>query len=150
MGMRHPREACPPIHACLHDLEEKGDLMKLALVTIVTTNLEQMRTFYQAVLQIEPQIYRGNYIEFTLEAGTLALWRQSECAEYGLGAMRGAANDRILIELEVTDVDREYARFKSFQTEWVQELTTQPWGHRAFYVRDPDGNILNVHMAVEE
>jgi len=124
--------------------------MKLALVTIVTTNLEQMRTFYQAVLQIEPQIYRGNYIEFTLEAGTLALWRQSECAEYGLGAMRGAANDRILIELEVTDVDREYARFKSFQTEWVQELTTQPWGHRAFYVRDPDGNILNVHMAVEE
>jgi len=150
MGMRHPREACPPIYACLHDLEEKGSLMKLALVTIVTTNLEQMRTFYQAVLQIEPQIYRGNYIEFTLEAGTLALWRQSECAEYGLGAMRGAANDRILIELEVTDVDREYARFKSFQTEWVQELTTQPWGHRAFYVRDPDGNILNVHMAVEE
>jgi hypothetical protein len=52
--------------------------MKLALVTIVTTNLEQMRTFYQAVLQIEPQIYRGNYIEFTLEAGTLALWRQSQ------------------------------------------------------------------------
>jgi hypothetical protein len=61
MDTRHPREARPPIHACLHDLEEKGSLMKLALVTIVTTNLEQMRTFYQAVLQIEPQIYRRNY-----------------------------------------------------------------------------------------
>lgn len=34
--------------------------MKLALVTIVTENLEQMRDFYQKVLQIEPQIYRGN------------------------------------------------------------------------------------------
>ena len=124
--------------------------MKLALVTIVTTNLEQMRTFYQAVLQIEPQIYRGNYIEFTLEAGTLALWRQSECAEYGLGVVRGAANDRVLIELEVADVDGEYARLKGLQVEWVQELTTQPWGHRAFYVRDPDGNVLNVHTAVEE
>ena len=33
--------------------------MKLALVTIVTANLEPMRTFYQQVLQIEPQIYRG-------------------------------------------------------------------------------------------
>ena len=149
MDTRHPREARPPIHACLHDLEEKGSLMKLALVTIVTTNLEQMRTFYQAVLQIEPQIYRGNDIEFTLEAGTLALWRQSECAEYGLGAVRGAANDRVLIELEVADVDREYARLKGLQVEWVQELTTQPWGHRAFYVRDPDGNVLNFHMAVE-
>jgi uncharacterized glyoxalase superfamily protein PhnB len=34
--------------------------------------------------------------------------------------------------------------------EWVQELTTQPWGHRTFYVRDPDGNVLNFHTAVEE
>jgi len=124
--------------------------MKLALVTIVTTHLEQMRTFYQVVLQIEPQIYRGNYVEFTLEAGTLALWRQSECAEYGLGVVRGAANDRVLIELEVADVDEEYARLKDLQVEWVQELTTQPWGHRAFYVRDPDGNVLNVHATVEE
>ena len=131
-------------------LWEGENLMKLALVTIVTANLEPMRTFYQQVLQIEPQIYRGNYVEFTLEAGTLALWRQSECAEYGLGALRGAANDRVLIELEVADVDREYARLKGLQVEWVQELTTQPWGHRAFYVRDPDGNVLNFHMVVEE
>jgi uncharacterized glyoxalase superfamily protein PhnB len=124
--------------------------MKLALVTIVTTNLESMRTFYQAVLQIEPQIYRGNYVEFTLEAGTLALWCQSECAEYGLDLARGAANDRVLIEFEVADVEREYARLKVLQVEWVRELTTQPWGHRAFHVRDPDGDVLNFHMVVEE
>jgi catechol 2,3-dioxygenase-like lactoylglutathione lyase family enzyme len=124
--------------------------MKLALVTIVTAHLEQMCTFYQAVLQIEPQSYRGNYVAFALEAGTLALWRQSECAEFGLSALRGAANDRVLIELEVADVAQEYARLKGLQVEWVQELTTQPWGHRAFYVRDPDGNVLNFHTAVEE
>jgi len=55
--------------------------MKRTLVTIVTANREPMRMFYQHVLQIEPQIYRGNYVEFTLEAGTLALWHQSECAD---------------------------------------------------------------------
>jgi len=126
------------------------DLMKLALVTIVTANLEQMRTFYQEVLQIEPQTYRGNYVEFALEAGTLALWRQSECEVFGLAPMRGAANHSFLIELEVEDLNGEHARLKGLQLEWVQELTTQPWGHRAFYVRDPDGNVLNVHMAVEE
>ena len=124
--------------------------MKLALVTIVTANLEQMRTFYQAVLQIEPQLYRGNYVEFALEAGTLALWRQSECVEFGIGPVRGAANQSVLIELAVADVDAEYARLQGLQVEWVQELTTQPWGHRAFYVRDPDGNILNFHTTVEE
>src|ERR1700756_241683 len=39
----------------------------------------------------------SNYVEFPLEAGTLALWRQSECAEFGLGPVRGTANDRVLI-----------------------------------------------------
>ena len=124
--------------------------MQLTLVTIVTAHLEQMRTFSQAVLQIEPHIYRGNSVACALEAGTLALWRQSECAAFGLGALRGATNDRVLIEYEVADVEQEYARLKGLQVEWVQELTTQPWGHRAFYVRDPDGNVLNLHTAVEE
>jgi uncharacterized glyoxalase superfamily protein PhnB len=124
-------------------------MMKLALVTIVTVNLEQLRTFYQEVLQIEPQTYRGNYVEFTLEAGALALWRQSECNAAGITPMRGAANHSVLIELEVEDVDKVYARLKGLQLEWIQELTTQPWGHRAFYIRDPDGNILNFHMTVK-
>jgi uncharacterized glyoxalase superfamily protein PhnB len=124
--------------------------MKLALVTIVTANLEQMRTFYQAVLQIEPQTYRGNYVEFTLEAGTLALWRQSEFETFGIAPMRGAANHSVLIEFAVENVEGEYARLKNLPVEWVQELTTQPWGHRAFYVRDFDGNVLNVHTVVEE
>ena len=123
--------------------------MKLALVTVVTANLEPMRAFYQEVLQIEPQISRGNYIEFPLEAGILALWRQSEFETFGIASMRGAANHSVLIEFEVEDVDREYARLKGLQLEWVQELTTQPWGHRAFYVRDPDGNVLNFHTIVE-
>lgn len=124
--------------------------MKLALVTIVTANLEPMRTFYQEVLQVEPQVSRGNYIEFPLETGTLALWRQSEVEAFGIAPMRGAANHRVLIEFKVEDVDGEYARLTRLPMEWVQELTTQPWGHRAFYVRDPDGNILNVHTVVEE
>ena len=123
--------------------------MKLTLVTIVTANLEPMQTFYQEVLQIEPQISRGNYVEFTLQAGILALWCQSEFEAFAIAPMRGAANHSVLIEFEVEDVDGEYARLKSLQLEWVQELTTQPWGHRAFYVRDPDGNVLNFHTIVE-
>jgi uncharacterized glyoxalase superfamily protein PhnB len=124
--------------------------MKLALVTIVTANLDSMRAFYQEVLQVEPQIFRGNYVEFPLETGTLALWRQSEWEAFGIAPMRGGANHSILIEFEVEDVDGEYARLKRLPITWVQELTTQPWGHRAFYVRDPDGNVLNVHTVVEE
>jgi uncharacterized glyoxalase superfamily protein PhnB len=64
--------------------------------------------------------------------------------------VRGAANHSVLIEFEVAHVDGEYARLKGLEVEWVQELTTQPWGHRAFYIRDPEGNVLNFYTAVEE
>ena len=94
--------------------------MKLALVTIVTAISNKCAPFYQEVLQIEPQTYRGNYVEFALESGTLALWRQSECEAFGLAPMHGAANHSVLIELEVEDVNGEHARLKGLQLEWVQ------------------------------
>jgi hypothetical protein len=52
--------------------------------------------------------------------------------------------------LDVAAVEREYAQLTGFQVEWGQEVTPQPWRHRACDVRDPDGNVLNVQTAVEE
>jgi len=82
--------------------------MQRALVTLVTTQREPMRTFSLQVLQDEPQIPRGHAVVCPLEAGTLAVWRQSACAAYGRALARGAANDRVLMALDVTDVEREY------------------------------------------
>ena len=49
--------------------------MKLTHVCIVTGNLEWLSQFYREVLQIWPEFYRGEYVEFpTGEAGaTLSL-----------------------------------------------------------------------------
>jgi hypothetical protein len=64
--------------------------------------------------------------------------------------MRGAANHRVLMKCAVEEIEGEYARLKGMSSEWVQALTTQPWGHRACYGRDPDGNVLHMHTVVEE
>jgi predicted enzyme related to lactoylglutathione lyase len=122
--------------------------MKLVLTTIITQDLERMCDFYQQILQIAPEIYRDNYVMFTTETATLALWRQSEAEQYGLATMRGAANSSMLIEFEVDHVDAEYRRLQNMPVEWVQELSTFPWDHRAFYIRDPEGNVINFHSAV--
>jgi hypothetical protein len=45
--------------------------------------------------------------------------------------MRGAATHRVLMECAVEDIEGEYVRLKGMSIEWVQALTTQPWGHRA-------------------
>ena len=52
--------------------------------------------------------------------------------------------------LAVAEVAREDARLTGFQVAWVQELMTQPWGHRACSGRVPGGNIRNVYTAVKE
>ena len=128
---------------------ERGRI-KRALVTIVTANLQEMGVFSQEVMLIAPQVSGGTSVEFPLDASTLALWRQSECVAFGITSMQSASNHSVLVEFAVEDIEGEYTRLKGLQLEWVQELTTQPWGHRTFYVRDPDGNVLNFHTVFEE
>ena len=46
--------------------------------------------------------------------------------------------------IEVDDVDAAYALALSRGAEVVHPLTDEPWGVRRFFVRDPDGNVVNV------
>lgn len=46
--------------------------------------------------------------------------------------------------IEVDDVDRFHARAVELGYELVHPLTDEPWGVRRFFVRDPDGNVVNV------
>ena len=56
--------------------------MRFALATIVTDNFDDMGDFYAKVLQKKPDIYRGNYAEYTLPGAKLALWREAEAREF--------------------------------------------------------------------
>jgi catechol 2,3-dioxygenase-like lactoylglutathione lyase family enzyme len=51
----------------------------------------------------------------------------------------------MILEFRVADVDREYARLKSLVEVWVKPPTTQPWGTRSVYFRDPDGNLVDFY-----
>lgn len=42
------------------------------------------------------------------------------------------------------DVDEAYAEALRRGYEIVHPLTDEPWGIRRFFVRDPDGNVLNI------
>jgi uncharacterized glyoxalase superfamily protein PhnB len=41
-------------------------------------------------------------------------------------------------------VDEAYAEAQRRGYEIVHPLTEEPWGVRRFFVRDPDGNVINV------
>jgi predicted enzyme related to lactoylglutathione lyase len=42
------------------------------------------------------------------------------------------------------DIDEAYAEAKRRGYEIVYPLTEEPWGLRRFFVRDPDGNVINI------
>jgi uncharacterized glyoxalase superfamily protein PhnB len=46
--------------------------------------------------------------------------------------------------IQVDDVDASYQAAQDAGAEIVHELTEEPWGVRRFFVRDPDGHVINV------
>ncbi len=51
-----------------------------------------------------------------------------------------------VISVGVDDVDAAYEEARQRGLEIIHPLTTEPWGVRRFFVRAPDGNVINVVM----
>jgi predicted enzyme related to lactoylglutathione lyase len=54
-----------------------------------------------------------------------------------------AAEDSV-VSVHTDDVDAAYEEAQRLGFEIVHPLTTEPWGVRRFFVRAPDGNVINV------
>jgi catechol 2,3-dioxygenase-like lactoylglutathione lyase family enzyme len=60
------------------------------------------------------------------------------------GSMAAAASGGFTLEFQVTDVDARHERLLALDVEILRPPTTQPWGRRSVWLRDPDGNIVNL------
>lgn len=54
------------------------------------------------------------------------------------------APENPLLTVKVDDVEEAYAQARQRGYEVVHPLTTEPWGIRRFFVRAPDGTVLNI------
>jgi catechol 2,3-dioxygenase-like lactoylglutathione lyase family enzyme len=129
--------------------EQAGPILTHAC--ILTRDVERLRAFYREVLGIAPQ-YEGPYAEFPTAGGTLALFALDAFERLAPpGSAEGAANRSVQLQFRVDDVDAEYARLQQAShlgIAWVKPPTTQGWGNRSIYFRDPDGNLLSLYSRV--
>ncbi len=76
-------------------------------------------------------------------SSVLAIFSFAAQQRYIPDATEAAKNRNVILEFRVADADREYQRLQGLVTQWVKPPTTQPWGTRSIYFRDPDGNLVD-------
>lgn len=92
--------------------------------------------FYQEVLGFEPVMDHGWIM-------TLADPRQPGC-QISLMTRDQTAPENPVVSIQVDDVDADYAAAVQAGAEVIHPLTDEPWSVRRFFVRDPDGHVINV------
>jgi catechol 2,3-dioxygenase-like lactoylglutathione lyase family enzyme len=94
---------------------------------------------------LEPRWPGEDYVEFRTGVGVLAIFSAQAQERYIPGSAIAANNKGVVLEFRVADVDQEYRRLKPLVKTWVKPPTTQPWGTRSVYFRDPDGNLIDFY-----
>jgi catechol 2,3-dioxygenase-like lactoylglutathione lyase family enzyme len=122
-----------------------GNVPALAHTCLITSNVKRLVDFYEPILNLKAKWSGNDYAEFHTGVGVLAIFSAEAQEKYIPGSAEAAKNKSLVLEFEVADVDREYQRLGSLVKVWVKPPTTQPWGTRSIYFRDPDGNLVDFY-----
>jgi len=110
---------------------------------LITNDVKRLTSFYAQALEMEPHKVDDTYVEFRTGTAVLAIFAAEAQEKYIPGSAKAGQNNSTILEFKVTDVDHEYVRLQGLVKTWVKKPTTQPWGTRSIYFRDPDGNLVD-------
>jgi catechol 2,3-dioxygenase-like lactoylglutathione lyase family enzyme len=102
---------------------------------ILSERFEDSRTFYRDVIGLDG----GEGLDWILFFGT----DQPE-AQLSVTKLDVKAHVHPDVSIEVDDVDEVYERARAAGAEIVYPPTDEEWGLRRFFVRDPNGAVINV------
>ena len=106
------------------------------IADLQVSDIEAARGFYADYLGLRVE-------EFNL--GWVARFTSPDTgAHLQLVTHDAAAPENPVISVRVDDVDAAYRDARQAGYEIVHPLSTESWGVRRFFVRAPDGNVLNI------
>lgn len=122
--------------------------MRFNGICLVTRDMERLRKFYEAVLQVGAE-GDDTFTMLSTQGAALSIFTEEGMERMAPDSMRDSGSGRYTLEFEVDDVDREFERLKALDVTFVKRPTTQTWGRRSVWFRDPDGNIINFFASVD-
>jgi catechol 2,3-dioxygenase-like lactoylglutathione lyase family enzyme len=111
---------------------------------LVTDDVPGLRAFYERVLQVEAD-GDATFVFLRTEGAALSLFSREGMERMAPGSTAGSGTGRYTIEVQVDDVDTEAGRLEGLGVTFVKPPTTQAWGRRSVWFRDPDGNVVNFY-----
>ena len=130
--------------------KERTYLVKVTHVCIITPQFAKMQEFYKRILHLEPKQIKVDYIEFETPGAIVSLYDEASFARTVPGFKLKPGTGGVMLELQVANVDQEFTRLHSIglKIDFLMPPTTFPWGNRSMYLRDPDGNLINLYSLV--
>jgi lactoylglutathione lyase len=119
--------------------------VKVSQARLLVDDFKGCFAFYRDVLGRDPSFGydSGGYASFSTDGGTLALFVRGEQSE--VVTLR-APGDSALLVLEVDDADAEARRLEQYVV--AGPVDRPDWGGRVVYLRDPDGNLLELFQTI--
>jgi len=106
------------------------------MANLRVADLETANRFYRDYLGLSTE-------EFNL--GWVARYTSPDTgANVQLVTGDATAPEDSVISVHTDDVEAAYAEAQKLGYEIVHPITTEPWGVRRFFVRAPDGNVINI------
>ena len=121
--------------------------MRFNGICLITKDVSKLSDFYKNVLQVEAE-GDDTFTVITTQGAELSIYTEEGMEHMAPGSMQHSGCGKYTLEFEVEDVDKEYERLKTMNTIFVKPPTTQTWGRRSVWFRDPDGNIINFFAKV--
>ena len=114
--------------------------MNLDYTILIVDNLDRAIEFYEKTVGFSLQHRSGAYAQFATGATRFALYERAAMADT-LGVEAPPAFE---IGCKVGDVDAAFAELVAAGATPAVEPSDRPWGQRTAYVRDPDGNYVEL------
>lgn len=116
--------------------------MEFLGICIITKDVPSLVEFYTRILGAESE-GDENHAEFKTIGASLTIFSREGMEEMAPNSMNGAGSGNFIIGIKVENIDEEFERLKELDVDFVKLPETYKWGSRSFWIRDPDGNIVN-------
>lgn len=130
--------------------------LKLDMVGIITTKFAEMKSFYRDSLGMEVSFEMSdNYVEFENPGIRFAISTNEVMAQVTkhksfTESKQGQALELAFIVDNPAEVDKHYAELLDKGATAVTPPADMPWGQRAAFFADPDGNIHEIFCNLAE